>query len=320
MASFRSGIAEAVAPALAIAAGVAATCAVLALAGRMAPPLDIFAHFAPIYGLVALASGLIAFVAGPPRRGAIVGLATIGVVASAVLIAPELRPRPAPMAPAGAPNRIKVIQFNADRANADIGRVADWLIAQDADIVTITEARHDLRDLLVARGGWKTAGAHGHLIIFTREPYFRMDRPERPGGWNTTFVNASYANPTGPIEAVTAHLRWPTEGIAAQQVGELRQVVERLPRRRMVVTGDFNATPWSAEVRRLDRSLGLIRRDRALATWPAQVFGRRWPLPFLPIDHVYAGREWATVKVERGPWLGSDHYPLVVTLAPVAPR
>ncbi len=33
-----------------------------------------------------------------------------------------------------------------------------------------------------------------------------------------------------------------------------------------------------------------------------------------------AGPGWATVKVERGPWLGSDHYPLIVTLAPVAQR
>lgn len=92
------------------------------------------------------------------------------------------------------------------------------------------------------------------------------------------------------------------------------------PRERMILGGDFNASHWSAEVRRLDHSLGLIRRERAVATWPAQVFGQAWPLPFLPIDHIYAGPGWATVKVERGPWLGSDHYPLVVTLAPIAPR
>ena len=40
--------------------------------------------------------------------------------------------------------------------------------------------------------------------------------------------------------------------------------------------------------------------------------------PLLPIDHLYAGPGWATVSVRRGPPLGSDHYPLVVTLAPVA--
>jgi endonuclease/exonuclease/phosphatase (EEP) superfamily protein YafD len=84
----------------------------------------------------------------------------------------------------------------------------------------------------------------------------------------------------------------------------------------MILTGDFNATPWSAELRRLDRTLGLSRRDRGLATWPAQLSGRTWRLPFMPIDHVYAGPDWATVSVERGPWVGSDHYPVIVTLTP----
>jgi endonuclease/exonuclease/phosphatase (EEP) superfamily protein YafD len=88
----------------------------------------------------------------------------------------------------------------------------------------------------------------------------------------------------------------------------------------MILTGDFNATPWSASLRRTDAALALTRRDRALPTWPARVLGRSWPLPILPIDHVYAGPGWATVKVERGPAFGSDHYPLVVILAPVSPH
>ena len=77
--------------------------------------------------------------------------------------------------------------------------------------------------------------------------------------------------------------------------------------------GDFNATPWSFTLQRLDHEFGLIRRDRALFSWP---IWPHLPAPFLPIDHVYAGDGWATVKVERGPKLGSDHYPVILTLAP----
>ena len=40
------------------------------------------------------------------------------------------------------------------------------------------------------------------------------------------------------------------------------------------------------------------------------------PFALLPIDHVYAGPGWRTVRAERGPRLGSDHYPVIVTLAP----
>jgi endonuclease/exonuclease/phosphatase (EEP) superfamily protein YafD len=47
-----------------------------------------------------------------------------------------------------------------------------------------------------------------------------------------------------------------------------------------------------------------------LFSWPAT----RSPIPILPIDHLYAGPAWRTVNVERGPHLGSDHYPLVATL------
>jgi endonuclease/exonuclease/phosphatase (EEP) superfamily protein YafD len=103
----------------------------------------------------------------------------------------------------------------------------------------------------------------------------------------------------------------------------LRQVVSMLPRERMVLGGDFNSTPWSFRRQRDDRLLGLTRRDRAIATWPTGHSGLwPWPAPFplLPIDHIYAGPGWATTGVRRGPRLGSDHYPLIVTLAPVAPR
>jgi endonuclease/exonuclease/phosphatase (EEP) superfamily protein YafD len=90
----------------------------------------------------------------------------------------------------------------------------------------------------------------------------------------------------------------------------------------MIVTGDFNSTPWSFQRRRWDRAIGIPRRERAVPSWPARNYKRlKWPgMPFLPIDHVYAGPAWATVNVRRGPRLSSDHYPLVVTLAPVAPQ
>nr|QQZ48664.1 hypothetical protein JKL49_14190 [Phenylobacterium glaciei] len=45
---------------------------------------------------------------------------------------------------------------------------------------------------------------------------------------------------------------------------------------------------------------GLERRTKALFSWPAYL-GAKVPFPFLPIDHVYAGKGWRTVSVKRGP-------------------
>lgn len=300
---------------LAIWALAAALASVLAHAGFGSAP-GMLAHFAPFFLSAAIPLAVAAVWTRLPWRLAIVAAGIVSVVATGLLMAPELLRDAGPKAPSGRPGQIKVIQLNALRSNADIARVADWLIAERPDIVTITEARHDLRDLLVKRAGWKTAGAAGTLMIFTPRQYLRMDRPTASRGSRLAFVNATYEAPGGPIEVVTAHFnRSLGPSVAGQALG-LESIVEQRPRARMILTGDFNTTPWSAELRRLDRTLGLFRRDRGLATWPAQLSGRAWRLPLMPIDHVYAGPDWATVSVERGPWLGSDHYPVIVTLAP----
>ena len=302
---------------LLVSATLAAAGALLGLGGRASETLDLFAHVATPYAVISVIAGLIALVVNLPFRRAILISSAVGFVAGAVLIVPELRRSTGPTAAARAPGTLKVIQFNALDTNPDIARVATWLIAQDADLIAVSEARHDLRDLLLARAGWRTAGAHGSLMIFTRDPYLRMNRPKLAKGSKLTLVNATYNLSGAAVEVVTTHLDWPTRPAFRNQPADLEFVVTALPRHRMVLLGDFNLTPWSQQMRRMDRDLGLIRRDRSVATFPAQVLGRRWPLPFLPIDHVYAGPGWATVKVERGPWLGSDHYPLIVTLAPV---
>jgi endonuclease/exonuclease/phosphatase (EEP) superfamily protein YafD len=90
----------------------------------------------------------------------------------------------------------------------------------------------------------------------------------------------------------------------------LADVIDRYDHSRLIVAGDFNLAPWSFGLRRLDNRLGLERRDRALFSWPAY----RSRIPFVPLDHVYAGAAWRTVSIERGPSLGSNHYPVVATL------
>ncbi len=300
---------------LALWALAAALASVLAHAGFGSAP-GMLAHFAPFFLSAVVPLALAAFWTRLPWRLATLAAGIVSVVATGLLMAPEFLRDAGPQAPSGRPGQIKIIQLNALRSNADIVRVADWLIAERPDVVTITEARHDLRDLLVKRAGWKTAGAAGTLMIFTPRQYVRMDRPTARRGAPLAFVNATYETPGGPIEVVTAHFNRSLAPSVAGQALALESIVEQRPRARMILSGDFNATPWSAELRRLDRTLGLFRRDRGVATWPAQLSGRAWRLPFMPIDHVYAGPEWSTVSVERGPWLGSGHYPVIVTLAP----
>ena len=295
----------------------AALAAALALLGRVSVYLDAFSHFAPFYVGIATVTLLLCPWTERGTRRWILAASGIALLASARLILPEFIRDTGPRAHANSPGAIKVVQLNALRTNADIDRIVDWLEAERPDVVTISEARHDLRDLLVRRMGWKVAGAKSNLMVFTPDRYIVMNRPKV--GAQLTYVNASYRNRTGVTEVATTHLNWPISREFEGQVSGLQAMVAALPRERLILGGDFNATPWSDEMRTLDRALGLTRRDRAIPTWPAQLFGHDWPFPFLPIDHIYAGSGWATVKVERGPNVGSDHYPVVAVLAPVAP-
>jgi len=292
-------------------AAACAVAAILAHGGRFSWRLDLLSHFAPLYLAGAILAALASIRGQRQTRTAVLSLSAVALVAGAALIAPELLRSTGPPAPANAPGQIKVIQFNVARSNRELPRVVDWLVAQRPDIVTINESSPAVRDAIVKRTGWHVSGGMGDLMIFSPQKRLTMNRQ---GGYEmvVNWVNATYPSASGPYEVMTAHLRWPNWPEIPLQERTLGVLTAYLPRDRMILTGDFNSTPWSFIRQRDDSAFGLIRRDRAVATWPT------WsPVAFLPIDHIYAGPGWATVKVVRGPNLGSDHYPLIVTLAPI---
>ena len=317
MKSLALWLAVAALPLSAICAGLG----MLALGGAFSARLDMLSHLAPLWIVGAIVSLALAAVGAPSMRGATIILATVALTAGATLIAPEFLRPAGPVAPPGAPGQLKVIQFNASRDNPQAGAIVDWLVAERPDVVTIEEATPALRDAILNRTGWHVAGAATTVMIFTPAPYAVMHRPQVEPGSKLVWVNATYASASGPFEVVVTHFTWPTQAIHRAQSLAMRRVLAELPRDRTILAGDFNSTPWSSIRRADDRAFGLLRRDRALASWPADRVGGPGlaaPFPFLPIDHVYAGRGWATVSVRRGPRLGSDHYPVVVTLAPTA--
>jgi endonuclease/exonuclease/phosphatase (EEP) superfamily protein YafD len=150
-------------------------------------------------------------------------------------------------------------------------------------------------------------------------------KPVAEGGFDPhvspTRLSAAWAR-FGPARTgftvVGVHYRWPIPAGRQQVQSErLAKAIDGFNNKSLIIAGDFNSTPWSCSLRRQDARFGLIRRTHALFSWPAAPFSHRRinsPLPFLPIDHVYAGADWRTVEVRRGPKLGSDHYPVVVTL------
>lgn len=299
--------------ALALAGAVLAALANLGVQGER---FDLLTQIAPAYAAAGLLGGALAAVARPTRAAGAV-LALVALLAAGRLIVPELIRSTGPNAAPGASGEIKIIQFNVWRGNRNIPAIVDWLQRENPDFAFVEESSPALRDAIIRRTGWSVAGARTTSMIFSRKPYAVMHRPQASPNSGFTWVNATYETASGPVELVVTHVERPTQTRARRAIAGLAQMLSPLPRDRMILAGDFNLTPWSFALRDADARLGLVRRDRAQPTWPADGF-HGLPAPaFLPIDHVYAGPSWATVDVRRGPSFGSDHYPLVVRLAPV---
>jgi endonuclease/exonuclease/phosphatase (EEP) superfamily protein YafD len=308
-----------------IAFGVGVICLLAAVAGLFGgsnPALDVLTHFTPFWMAGAAASAVAGLTFGRGRvRGAVVAIGLAGLaLASPRIFAEVARPvRPGVTAgPSG--QNLRVIQFNAWVDNADPVGAAAWLDAQKPDVVTMEEATPALRAAMAARGFTVVKGTV-NTAVFSRglavRPRFHV--PLQDWRLAPDFARARFAvrGSGATFTVVAAHVSWPTLARRWPQREALARLLDNQVRDRLIVGGDFNLTPWSFALARFDQRLRLERRDRAIPTWPAihRLFGRLLPTPaFLPIDHIYAGPQWRTVSIRRGPRLGSDHYPLIIDL------
>lgn len=307
---------------------IATACALvllLAQGGRFSDRLDVLTHFTPLLAAGTLVGLTLWAVTG--RRGRLTpGLAVVGGLSALVLMGPEL------LAAAGQTRgpvggaTLKVVQFNLWGRNRDPQATALWILEEDPDVIVFQEgfARSGgVAQALAARYPHRTTCAEPRacstMILSKRAPVAEGGLQAGVSDANLSGAWATFKGTRGTYTVVGAHYTWPLPaGPQQQQTLRLSRVLDRFPKDSLVVVGDFNSTPWSFSLRRQDRLFGIERRTRALFTWPAGRFSSlefAAPFPILAIDQVYAGADWRTVAVRRGPALGSDHYPVVVDLA-----
>lgn len=308
-----------------IALGFAATAvagAGAAQGGRFSDRLDVFTHFAPLWLALGLAAALLGRMTPPGSiRAGTMLMAAAGCVSASVLIVPEYMRGPGRQPAEAHGMTLKVIQFNAWSGwNIDPVGSARWLAAQDADLILAEEMSDAVRNELLKRRPYHVAcesAGRCQVAIFSKTKPVSKGTRALDQGAPFPAARATFDSPSGPYTAVAVHFTWPIPPGPQQQQGlRLAQLLQRYPKERMILAGDFNSTPWSFTRRRQDAAFGLERRTRALFSWPVRLKPHwpRLPFPLLPIDQFYAGPEWRTIRIERGPALGSDHYPVIVTL------
>ena len=80
-----------------------------------------------------------------------------------------------------------------------------------------------------------------------------------------------------------------------------------------LVAGDLNVTPWSTAFGRMARTGSLA--DVSLGRGIHPTWFSRFPFMGLPIDHVLVNPGFRAAEVEVLPSIGSDHFPLLASLA-----
>lgn len=303
---------------------VAMGCALLGLlglAGAVSPEADAINQLLPIWAIGGTLCALFAIATRPRHRLAPLGALAVLLILGGPALLRESRATPSPeSAPVV---RWRMIQFNLAKDNVDPERTAAWILAQNADVLVLEEG--------LAKGGkvvsrlkehypWHVS-CHGQgrcsTMILTRTPMIESAGLAKGDAENRRALSAAGAaieidGHRANIAAVHLVRPWPFDDQRVS-VDKLGRLIRLRPTQSLILSGDFNMTPWTYAARRNDRTFGLDRVTHGVATWPARIpGGGALPVPVLGLDQVYTGGCWQALGVTRGPRLGSDHYPLIV--------
>lgn len=281
-----------------------------------------------LFDLVAMFAGpafwsclLFALAAGLLRRWAM----ALGFGVCALFLLIHLGPQWMPKHPRAAENARPVTVYFANvwARNRDNAAIARSVAEADADVVALTEITDhhaaSLPGILKAyphrtsteparyfQGGPRT-------VIASRWPIERSPVEVSDGlAVGEVIVRA----PDGPIRVLAVHLTrpWPLDGRVRAQRDQTRRLAERVragERERVVVVGDFNATAASAILRRFAKEAGVRPAPARTGTWFDPM-----PGPFaIAIDNGFVGDGLTVLDRRVGPDNGSDHRPIVVTVA-----
>lgn len=288
-------------------AAIAGTCGSL---GHLAWWLELFAHFRPQYALCLAAAGigLLAL-----RQWA-VGVAALVLAAANAM--PLLHYYPAmQVPPADSGPVIKALLANVYFGNGHHDEVLDYVRGARPDVAVFLEVTPGWSEALQQLAESLPYQAYaGEIFVASRKPLRGLRAlPLAPAG--AMAVSFSFETAAGPIEVIGAHANWPLgAAIAASRNRELATLatISRETAGPVVLLGDLNTTAFSPVFSLLLAHTGLA--DCAMGhgyhpTWPT------WFPPLsVQIDHCLAGRGLTVLDFSTGPYVGSDHYPIEVTL------
>jgi endonuclease/exonuclease/phosphatase (EEP) superfamily protein YafD len=278
--------------------------------GLIWPDFDVFSHFTVQFMVWTICFAIVPWFFR--RMGSTAAMAAIVCALTLYGLLPTLREADTALDQSLDRSHLRVASYNVFKNNQNLPSLAESVRELQADVVVLVEMlQPELLTLL------QTEYPHQYncsdfisdcsISIVARYPLSGVSSLFGPA--ETRLAQVTIDSPIGEVSVVGFHsTRFPFSRAQRRQAIELTNLVEKL-QRPLILAGDFNATPQS-------RSLNMIAENNQLTslndlpTWPAGL------LPQLAIDHIMISQDLVAVtSVSAGEGAGSDHLPIVVTVA-----
>ena len=244
-----------------------------------------------------------------------------GLVSAVGLNASLVIPWYVPDSTSVGPPHLPVLQANVLSSNTEHQRLFDLLDKEAPDLVLLQEVSPQwLIALDALRQSYPYSYAEARegnfgIALFSRVPFASASHVDSPPSGYPTIIATLDMEGTA-LHVVGTHPMIPMSpqlySDRNEQLESIADLFEGLQGPQVLVA-DLNASMWDIHYRSLEETTGL-RNARTgfgmLPTWPTFM-----PFAMIPIDHVLVSDDISVVEMRTGPRIGSDHLPLLVTIA-----
>lgn len=276
--------------------------------------IELFSHFRLQYLVISILLMLLLVVLRSP---VLAGALLVTALFNATFVVPWYRGDAA----VSSATLLKLVHVNVRSSNNDYQRLLDFIADEHPDVIFLQEITPDWHDGIKQLSRHypysHTESQHGSfgIALYSKTPLDSVRHIESPPLGHPTIIAITKFNgeqvtliSTHPTIPVGRHL-YASRNEHLESVAEL---VRQTPGK-IVLLGDFNASIWCAHYRQLEKATGLRSTRKGfgiLPSWPTTL-----PFAMIPIDHALVSAGIGVVEMKMGKRIGSDHLPLVVTLA-----
>lgn len=223
------------------------------------------------------------------------------------------------VAPDGVP--LKLIHANVQASSAEYSQLIDFIDREDPDMIFLQEVSPawiaGTQELLKAYPYTYAAAREDNFGIaaFSKIEFDSVQHIDSPPlDYPTILASVTFNGES--LQIISSHPTIPLGAhLFAARNEQLKHIAERVAQSdgKLVLLGDFNASMWCPRLRKLENATGLRNARQGFGVLPS------WPtfMPFamIPIDHALVSEGIGVLDIRTGSRIGSDHLPLIVTVA-----